>query len=121
MIDEQQIRAIEGSMTNDPGDRHVLAAAVIMNAERILTRNVTDFPESACAPFGIVAATSDRLFTGCLRSDPEGMIQALFDQTRDIPGRERTIDKVLTDLRNAQCRSFADEAEREMRTRGLLL
>jgi predicted nucleic acid-binding protein len=34
-------------MTNDPKDRHVLAAAVRANAEVIVTFNRRDFPESA--------------------------------------------------------------------------
>ncbi|HJP76356.1 MAG TPA: PIN domain-containing protein [Pseudonocardiaceae bacterium] len=41
------------AMTNHPKDRHVLAAAVRANAEIIVTANVRDFPESACAPYDI--------------------------------------------------------------------
>lgn len=41
------------AMTNDPKDRHVLAAAVRANAAIIVTANVRDFPKSACAPYDI--------------------------------------------------------------------
>jgi hypothetical protein len=37
-------------MTNDPKDRHVLAAAVRANAEVLVTFNISDFPESALKP-----------------------------------------------------------------------
>jgi predicted nucleic acid-binding protein len=41
------------AMTNDPKDRHVLAAAVRANAEIIVTANVRDFPPAACDPYDI--------------------------------------------------------------------
>lgn len=47
------------SMTNHPKDRHVLAAAVVANADLIVTANLKDFPASALAPFGIEAIHPD--------------------------------------------------------------
>ena len=41
------------SMTNDPKDRHVLAAAVTGRADLIVTSNLRDFPRSACEPYNI--------------------------------------------------------------------
>lgn len=43
------------AVTNDPKDRHVLAAAIHARAEVILTFNLKDFPEEALNPWGIVA------------------------------------------------------------------
>lgn len=43
------------AVTNDPKDRHVLAAAAHAGAEVILTFNLRDFPEEALAPWGIDA------------------------------------------------------------------
>ena len=42
-------------VTNDPKDRHVLAAAIHARAEVILTFNLRDFPDEALAPWGIEA------------------------------------------------------------------
>ena len=44
-----------GAMTNDPKDRHVLAAAVKAGAEVVLTFNLKDFPEAALASWEIEA------------------------------------------------------------------
>lgn len=51
-------RLIE-SMGNHPKDRHVLAAAVVANADLIVTANLKDFPDAALAPFGLGAIHPD--------------------------------------------------------------
>ncbi|WP_129660522.1 PIN domain-containing protein [Rothia halotolerans] len=47
------------AMTNDPKDRHVLAAAVRANAELIVTFNLKDFPPAALDPYEIEARSPD--------------------------------------------------------------
>ena len=46
-------------MTNPPEDRHVLAAAVVANAEVIVTSNLRHFVGAALAPFGAEAWSPD--------------------------------------------------------------
>jgi predicted nucleic acid-binding protein len=48
----------------DPGDRHILAAAIKGRAAVIVTKNLKDFPPGALAPFGIQAQSPDAF---CLR------------------------------------------------------
>ena len=43
----------------DPGDRHVLAAAIRGGAEVIVTMNLKDFPAKTLAPYGIEAQHPD--------------------------------------------------------------
>jgi hypothetical protein len=43
----------------DPGDRHVLAAAIVSHADVIVTYNLKDFPEEALEPYGIEALHPD--------------------------------------------------------------
>ncbi|HEX3878024.1 MAG TPA: PIN domain-containing protein [Bryobacteraceae bacterium] len=62
----------------DPGDRHVLAAAIVGRCDVIVTTNLKDFPEEALQPFGIDAQHPDEflcnhlnlaqgLFCGCVQ------------------------------------------------------
>ena len=46
-------------MTNDPKDRHVLAAAIRSRARVIVTLNLRDFPESSLSQYGIAAQHPD--------------------------------------------------------------
>lgn len=43
----------------DPDDRHVLAAAITGRAERIITFNLRDFPDTALRAYGIAAQHPD--------------------------------------------------------------
>lgn len=63
--------ALAQAMTNDPSDRHVLAAAVSARAEIIVTENTKHFPPSACSPYGIKTRTLDSFVTDLVSLDPE--------------------------------------------------
>lgn len=52
-------RPLIPQMTNDPKDRHVLAAAVRGNASLIVTWNVRDFPPESLVPYEVEVRTSD--------------------------------------------------------------
>jgi predicted nucleic acid-binding protein len=43
-VDPEEIERLEPAMTNDPKDRHVLAAAVAADSELIVTFDISDFP-----------------------------------------------------------------------------
>ena len=51
-------------MTNDPKDRHVLAAAVRGQAAVVVTFNVSDFPTPALKPFEVIAMHPDDVWVG---------------------------------------------------------
>ena len=46
-------------MTNDPGDRHVLAACVVSPAQTLVTFNVKDFPPRSLTPYEVQAVHPD--------------------------------------------------------------
>lgn len=61
----------------DPSDRHVLAAAIHCGAQRILTFNLRDFPETVLEPYGIRAIHPDAFVERLLDLDPEVTCEAV--------------------------------------------
>jgi len=61
---------IEGLWLPDPGDRHVLAAAIRCGAGAIVTYNLKDFPAAALETFGIEAQHPDELLEHLLSLAP---------------------------------------------------
>lgn len=59
-------------MQNDPGDRHVLASAIVGHSRAIVPWNIRHFPASALAPYGIAVLT------------PDAFLSDLFDLAPDV-------------------------------------
>lgn len=68
------------AVTRDPGDRHVLAAAIEENAATIVTENVRDFPEALLRPHGVAVQTADEFLLGLFAADPTGLARAIERQ-----------------------------------------
>lgn len=69
------------AMTNDPKDRHVLATAVAAGADVLVTFNLKDFPESACAPYGIEAQHPDDFTEHLVDLDPSAIWECLTEMS----------------------------------------
>lgn len=65
------------AMTNDPGDRHVLAAAVSTKAEIIVTENTKHFPPEACERYGVETRTLDEFVADLISLDRRQVHQAI--------------------------------------------
>ncbi len=61
----------------DPGDRHVLAAAIHGGADVIVTGNLGDFPAERLAPHKIAAHHPDAFIAGLFEADPETALEAV--------------------------------------------
>lgn len=67
-------------MDNDPGDRHVLTAALIAKANVIVTDNLKHFPAQSLSQFRVEAQSSDRFLTYLYDLFPESMHEVLQTQ-----------------------------------------
>jgi predicted nucleic acid-binding protein len=68
------------SMTNDPKDRHVLAAAVRGGAHAIITDNVRHFPPASVKPYDITVLTPDDFLIHQFHLNAELLIEKLAAQ-----------------------------------------
>jgi hypothetical protein len=85
-------------MTNDPKDRHVLAAAVRVGAEVPVTENLRDFPPAAVRPYGIQVVSQDAFLLDQLDLRPVDVLDALRRQASRYHCEPRNITALLTIL-----------------------
>lgn len=93
-------------MTNDPKDRHVLAAAVASGDPVLVTTNLRHFPEPSLAPYAIEAQSPDGFLVQMLDRYPDVMREIIRDQAGDLINPPRTARDVLAMLA-LQAPSFA--------------
>jgi len=74
----------------DPGDAHVVAAALAAHASVIVTENVRHFPATALASVGVVAVTADQFLLRLWKRVPQEIIAVLEEQGAALhPPRSR--------------------------------
>lgn len=71
-------------MQNNPGDRHVLAAAVEARSNIIVTSNVRHFPAQICEPFGIEVVTPDEFLCRLWETDRDAVVRGLRTQSAEL-------------------------------------
>lgn len=79
-------------------DRHVLALAVHVEADSIVTFNLRDFPFAACEPYGIEVVDPDSLTAAIADADPTRVQTALGDIARRRTRPAMTVDELLNRL-----------------------
>jgi hypothetical protein len=83
-VDEDEIARLEPAMTNEAGDRHVLACAVAADSELVVTSNLAHFPSEACEPIGVEARHPDEFLLDLFDLAPEGIRAVLEEQASDL-------------------------------------
>ncbi len=84
-------------MTNDENDRHVLAAAVIAQAQVIVTENLRDFPDEALRLYRVEAQSPDTFLVNLFDLHRERIVHILTEQ--GVDRREQyTLGQVITSL-----------------------
>ena len=85
----------------DEDDQHVLAAAIVAEAEVIVTFNLSDFPEAALAPYEIEAQHPDTFLSSLFDAEPErfhAVIQRLLADLLNPPLTSEQHRKILERL-----------------------
>lgn len=85
----------------DPGDRHVLAAAIRCNAQAIVTYNLKDFPSKALEPFGIEAQHPDEFAMHLHDLNPGAVIAVARSQRQARFNPPETAEEFLRNLLEA--------------------
>jgi predicted nucleic acid-binding protein len=106
-VPEEAIAALEGSMTNDAKDRHVLAAAVAGGAEALVTFNLRHFPDSACAPYSVTPLHPDEFLLNLHAIEPRVVTEAITAQASVLHKPPKTFDELLEMLAIAGVPHFA--------------
>jgi hypothetical protein len=90
--------ALVATMTNHPGDRHVLAACVVSPARTLVTFNVKDFPSESPSPYEVEVVHPDAFLLDQLDLHPQwsaAAIQQMLRQNRLPPQNVHELAAVL--------------------------
>lgn len=92
----------------DEKDRHVLAAAIKVNANIIVTNNLKDFPKDYLAAFGLTARSADDFLADIIDLNHERAVEAFRRMVvnRRNPGMDEY--RVLENLRKNGLKNTAD-------------
>jgi hypothetical protein len=83
-------------MTNDPKDRHVLAAAVAADAEVIVTTNLKDFSDEHLDKWGVEAQHPDDFLTDlCEEYGTPELVRIIEQQVQDLRRKPMTLLEFL--------------------------
>ena len=93
-------------LTNDPKDRHVLAAAIEAQADLIVTSNLKDFPSYALDPYQIKAVSPDDFLVNLVNLFGSlKLLEILQQQASDL---DFELSIILTKLRQNGANNFVD-------------
>ncbi|MGW8566770.1 PIN domain-containing protein [Isoptericola sp. NPDC055881] len=88
------------AMTNDPKDRHVLAAAVRCGAGTIVTANLKDFPAAALKAHGVEAVHPDEFLLDQLDLNAQTVARCLQEQIASYSNPPATLRTLADGLRH---------------------
>jgi hypothetical protein len=82
----------------DPGDVHVLAAALKTNAAMIVTENLKHFPSRVLAPFNIEAKSADEFIADTIALDEGRAVAAIRLMRERFKKPAKTAEVLLLDM-----------------------
>ncbi len=93
---------IESLELPDPGDRHVLAAAIHCKAGAIVTSNLKDFPSHALNPYNIEALHPDEFIHLQIEIAPSTCLAAFKKQRKALLNPVMEVEEFLACLQRQQ-------------------
>lgn len=102
------------TMTCDPKDRHVLAAAVRANAEVLVAFNLRDFPAASVADYDIQVVHPDDFLLDQLGLFPGLTAGAIRQLVTDYSRPEISMNGLLVRLADAGVPQFATEVRKHL-------
>ena len=84
----------------DEDDRHVLAAAIRVGADTIITQNLKDFPKSALSSLGIVALNADAFLVVLIQKNSTKALRAFKQMVKQRKHPTQSSQEVIQSLRN---------------------
>ena len=97
----------------DPGDAHVLAAAILGRADVIVTQNLKDFPSEVLSPFGIDAVSTDDFLLDQLGLSRSVVQQVIAEQAASMKAPPVDIETLLAQIARSGAPRFAHAAQPE--------
>lgn len=101
-----QIAALKPTLI-DPGDAHVLAAAVVGKADAIVTSNLKHFQASVLEPYGLEAIDPDDFLVNQWDLNPAVTLQAAKESYSSLKRSPPTWEEWLQRLEKVDLRCFA--------------
>lgn len=92
----------------DEKDQHVLAAAIKINANLIITENLKDFPDELLEPYGLSAKSADDFLTDIIDLNHETAIEAFRKLVLNRRNPDLDEYEVLDALRRNGLKDTAD-------------
>lgn len=82
----------------DSNDRHVLAAAIVGDCQRLITLNERDFPPATLLPYGIRTQHPDSLIAELLSHSPDDVCSAIRKIRARLGNPPYSVDEYLDTL-----------------------
>jgi predicted nucleic acid-binding protein len=86
----------------DPNDRHVLAAAIKVGANAIVTTNLKDFPDCELSKYDVEAIHPDDFIYYQIDLSPAVTCEAIKRQRKSLKSPAKTVDEFLSILQKQQ-------------------
>lgn len=95
----------------DPDDRHVLAAALVTDADYIVTYNLKDFSQKQLDQYSVKAIHPDDFLCAMLERDRSGVLDVMRTVVSSKDNPPRTMREEINHLRKLGLNNFADRLE----------